>query len=84
MLKIVRPYHLVTADILYHMPDHPRILQEFVYQLYDLHPQYPSLMKFLVFWQRELDGKLHSVEVFSTSVVNGREIHFANFLKTLQ
>ena len=31
-------YGLTTADILYHMPDHPGLLQRFIWQRYDLHP----------------------------------------------
>jgi uncharacterized protein Usg len=28
-----------------------------------LAPRYPMLRRFLDFWQREIDGKLHSVKV---------------------
>jgi uncharacterized protein Usg len=56
-------YGLTTAQIHYHMPDHPRLLQEFIWQDYDLAPLFPQLKKFLEFWQRELDGALHSVRV---------------------
>lgn len=34
-------YGLVTAHILYGMPDHPSILQEFLWQTYDLAPEFP-------------------------------------------
>ena len=62
-------YRLTTAKILYHMPDHPGLLQTFVWQDYDLAPKYPTLRKFLDFWSRNLDGKLHSVEVASTKLM---------------
>ena len=26
-------YRLTTAEIIYHMPDHPELLQEFIYQV---------------------------------------------------
>ena len=35
-------FGLTTASILYHMPDHPGILQNFVWQQHDLHPHFPS------------------------------------------
>jgi uncharacterized protein Usg len=54
---------LTTAEILYHMPDHPDLLQSYLWQDYDLVPNLPVLRKFLGFWERELDGKLHSVRV---------------------
>lgn len=62
-LQIVEGYGLTTADILYRMPDHPALLQSYVWQQYDLFPQFPALTKFLEFWERELEGPLHSVKV---------------------
>jgi len=34
-------YRLATAEITYHMPDHPAILQTLVWQHYDLAPEFP-------------------------------------------
>lgn len=62
-------YRLTTAEILYHMPDHPALLQTYLWQEYDLAPQFPELTKFLDFWQRELEGKLHSVTVASKKFI---------------
>ena len=56
-------HRLTTAEILYHMPDHPALLQSYVWQDYDIAPHFPVLHRFLTFWQKELDGKLHSVRV---------------------
>ena len=52
---------LTTAEILYRMPDFQTILQSFVWQEYDTAPDFPRLYEFLEFWERELDGPLHSV-----------------------
>ncbi len=54
-------YRLTTAEILYHLPDHPGLLQTYIWQDLDLAPRFPVLHKFLDFWSRQLDGKLHSV-----------------------
>jgi len=62
-------YRLTTAEILYRLPDHPEILQTYIWQDLDLAPRYPVLRKFLDFWDRELDGKLHSVRVCSAQVI---------------
>ena len=62
-------YRLTTAEILYHMPDHPSILQTYVWQALDLAPEFPVLKKFLGFWERELDGKLHSVKIASCQLL---------------
>jgi uncharacterized protein Usg len=64
---------LTTANILYRMPDHPAILQSFVWQQYDLPPEYPELRKFLDFWSRQLDGLLHSVTVAHNGLIKPRE-----------
>ena len=65
-----RNYRLTTAQILYHLPDYPGVLQSYVWQDYDIAPKYPMLQKFLNFWQRELEGRLHSVQVSSSGLVN--------------
>ena len=66
-------FGLTTANILYHMPDHPGILQNFIWQQHDLHPHFPELKKFLDFWTRELDGLLHSVTVAHTRLIKPAE-----------
>ncbi len=59
----LKGYRLTTAEILYHLPDAPSLLQSFIWQDYDRLPDYPRLHRFLDFWRRELDGPLHSVRV---------------------
>lgn len=54
---------LTTLQILYHMPDHPQVLQTFLWQEYDLPPDFPRIMQFLEFWSRSIDGKLHSLQI---------------------
>ena len=74
LVKQMKNYRLTTAEILYHMPDHPAVLQSFIWQELDLAPEYPVLRKFLAFWEREVEGRLHSVRVGSTSVVTPGEL----------
>ncbi len=54
-------YGLTTAKIFYHMPDHPHLLQLFVWQDFDLAPEFPVLNHFIEFWKEKIDGPLHSV-----------------------
>ena len=56
-------YGLTTAEILYRRPDHPWLLQTYVWQDYDLFPDFPTLKTFLDFWIRTLDGPLFKVIV---------------------
>jgi uncharacterized protein Usg len=67
-------YRLTTAEILYHLPDHPKLLQSFVWQKLDLAPRYPELRRFLDFWTREIDGKLHSVKIGTQELVSAGEL----------
>jgi uncharacterized protein Usg len=77
-------YRLTTAEITYHLPDHPHILQNFIWQEMDLVPDFPALKRFLSFWQSNLEGKLHSVKVAASPLVKPAEFRFANGLLTLQ
>ena len=54
--KQVLGYGLTTAQILYRMPDHPSLLQTYVWQNYDLFPNFPALKGFLSFWQEKLEA----------------------------
>lgn len=67
--RMLADYRLTTAEILYHLPDHPRFLQSFVWQDLDLAPKFPMLNKFLAFWEREIEGKLHSVKIASCELI---------------
>ena len=69
----MRGYGLTTAEILYHMPDHPGLLQTFLWQTWDLAPRFPELHRFLHFWTRELDGTLHSVRFAHKGVIGPDE-----------
>jgi uncharacterized protein Usg len=65
----LRGYRLTTAEILYHLPDHPHLLQSFLWQKLDLAPRFPELRRFLDYWARNLDGKLHSVKVAQAALI---------------
>jgi uncharacterized protein Usg len=67
-------FSLTTAEILYRLPDHPALLQTYVWQDYDLAPLFPALRKFLAFWREKLDGPLHSVRVAHTGLIKPAEI----------
>lgn len=66
-------YSLTTAHILYRLPDHPSFLQTYVWQDYDLAPEFPELKRFLDFWRRELEGPLHSVRVACKGLISPAE-----------
>lgn len=69
MERQLRGYRLTTAEILYRLPDHPAVLQSFIWQDLDIAPSYPVLSKFLDFWRRDIEGSLHSVRVASAGII---------------
>ncbi|HZH52435.1 MAG TPA: usg protein [Microvirga sp.] len=73
-IRQLEGYGLTTANILYRMPDHPTLLQTYIWQDYDLAPDFPVLLEFLHFWQRELAGPLHSVTVTHARLIRPAEI----------
>ena len=77
-------YRLTTADILYHMPDHPGLLQSYLWQDYDLAPHFPVLQRFLDFWERNLDGRLHSVRIASCKLIGPAHTRHCQGVYTLQ
>jgi uncharacterized protein Usg len=72
--KQVKGYGLTTAQILYRRPDHRWLLQTYVWQAYDLFPEFPELQRFLDFWQKKLEGPLHSVTVAHSRLIHPAEI----------
>jgi uncharacterized protein Usg len=66
-------YGLTTARIFYRRPDHPWLLQSYVWQNYDLFPRFPELHRFLAFWIEKLDGPLHSVQVAHAKLIKPAE-----------
>lgn len=56
-------WRLATAEVLYYMPDHPSLLQSFLWQTLDLAPEYPRIHRFLDYWRREIDAVIHSVRL---------------------
>ena len=79
LVASARGYQLTTAAILYHMPDHPSMLQSYIWQELDLPPKFPTLSKFLKFWHDNLDGALHSVRIGASPLVSRRELMFADY-----
>ncbi|MCZ7642624.1 MAG: usg protein [Pseudorhodoplanes sp.] len=70
----VEGYGLTTAQILYRRPDHPWLLQTYVWQEYDLCPDFPELNGFLRFWQKSIEGALHSIMVAHSRLIRPAEI----------
>ena len=76
--KQVNGFGLTTAHILYRRPDHRWLLQSYVWQAYDLFPEFPELQRFLAFWQEKLEGPLHSVQVAHCKLIKPADLKAIN------
>ena len=74
LLRELEGFSLTTAEILYRLPDYPRLLQSYIWQDYDVHPRFPKLRTFLEFWTRNLDGKLFGVRVAHKKLITPAEL----------
>ena len=62
-VSVSSEYRLTTAEIIYRLPDKPEELQTFIWQKFDVAPDFPELSKFLEFWRKNIEGQLYSVKV---------------------
>jgi len=68
-----------TAEILYRMPDHPALVQTFLWQDMDrwhADPRltYPRLRQFCKWWNANLDGAIVQVRVAAKQLVSAGEV----------
>jgi uncharacterized protein Usg len=70
---MLKGYGLTTAEIFYRMPDYRSVLNTFVWQDYDLAPDYPRLFEFIEFWQTRIEGPLHSVRFTHRTLIGPAE-----------
>jgi uncharacterized protein Usg len=75
-LSQLQGHSLTTAEILYRLPDHPSLIQSYLWQDYDLAPRFPKLNKFLKFWAVSLDGPLYKIRVAHKQLLVPTEIRF--------
>jgi len=71
-------YRLTTAEIIYRLPDHPSLLQSYIWQELDIAPRFPTLHKFLRFWETTLEGKLYMVKVASQQLIKPGEMRYCD------
>ena len=73
---LLKGYGVTTAEMFYRMPDYTNVLNSFVWQEYDRAPDHERLFDFIEFWQREIEGPLHSVRfIHRTPLASGEWRH---------
>jgi uncharacterized protein Usg len=76
LFRQLEGFSLTTAEILYRLPDYPRLLQSYIWQDYDLAPDFPKLLDFLDYWAANLDGPLYRVRVAHQRLIAPQEFRF--------
>lgn len=71
-------YGLTLAEVNYYRPDAPSLLQVFVWQEYDLAPDFPVLFDFLDYWRREIVATVHSVTIAHERLIRPAEWRSVN------
>jgi uncharacterized protein Usg len=67
-------YGLTTAENGYHRPDRHWLLQTYVWQDYDMFPNFPALTDFLAFWEAKLERPLFAVTVAHSKLIKPAEL----------
>ena len=70
---MLKGYGLTTDEFIYHMPDHPHVLQSFIWQTYDIAPKFPVLFRFIDFWKEKIEGPLHSIRYTHRKLISASE-----------
>ena len=78
-----RGQRLTTAEVLYYIPDHPALLQRFLWQTLDFPPDFPRIHRFLDFWRREIDAVIHSVTCSAVGLVSPAKLDVGRDVGTL-
>ena len=76
IIKQLHDYRLTTAEIIYHLPDHPSLLQSYIWQDLDVAPRFPILKKFLHFWETQLEGKLYRIKIAHAALITPGEFRY--------
>ena len=56
----IRP-EIVTISIFYYRPDATYLVNEFVWQTFDIVPEYPRIRKFLDHWRTDVQARIQEI-----------------------
>ena len=74
----LRGERLTTAEVISYMPDHPALLQSFLWQTLDLPPEFPRVHEFLLYWRREIEAVIHSVTCSAAGLIAPARLNVGN------
>jgi uncharacterized protein Usg len=66
----------VTIQVLYYMPDHRCLINEFFWQTIDIVPELPRTHSFLKYWKDNIDAVIKEVMIAHSHQSNWKKIDF--------
>jgi uncharacterized protein Usg len=75
---IIQKWTVATVQVIYYIPDYLHIVNEFSWQTEDQTPEYPRIIKFLDYWDKNIDGPIKEVFIFDQEQSRIRKVdrHF--------
>ena len=70
----IRKWTIATVQVIYFIPDHLHILNEFMWQTEDELPEYPRIKRFLAYWDKNIDGPIKEVYIYDNKHSNVRVV----------
>ena len=71
---IIEKWTIASVQVIYHLPDHIHILNEFVWQTEDRRPKFPRIGKFLEYWNKNIEGPIKEVYIYDHEKHDIRQI----------
>ena len=64
MAYILNKWTVATVQVVYYIPDYLHIVNEFMWQTEDQLPEFSRIMKFLDYWDKNIDGPIKEVFIY--------------------
>ena len=74
MTYILRKWTVATVQVVYYIPDHQHIVNEFMWQTADQLPEYPRITRFLDYWDKNIDGPIKEVYIYDQGISKVRVV----------
>ena len=73
-LQDLRGFVRVTYEITYRLPDFKNLLNTFIHEREDRAPDYPELCAYLNWWDKNIEGPIHSIRATKVRLITPREM----------
>jgi uncharacterized protein Usg len=70
---------MTSVEILYQTPGRPHLIQSFLWQDYDVAPEFPRLKRFLRFWAERFGVTVHSIHLIEQEETSPAEAHYMGY-----